>query len=293
METTPTLPVELGPVDAALLRPLFGRAVETRRGLRGLVHDPTAVAMGEGLAYDGDALRHMPGLAGVSLRTRVFDEEVRSFLGAYPRGSVVEIGAGLGTRFERLGRGRAHWLEIDDDEPMSLRRRFLGEDPRRRQLALSPADLSWLDAAADLPRPLCFVAEGSFSKLDPETVKATLWRLRTRFPGSWLVMDTASEALRDLPPTHALATHYPEASDVRWTCDDPHELRAWGLRLHRSRSFFELPPKVEARIPWRFRVLLRWFPWLVRDALDGYRINLFVLGAGGEGEAGERREESW
>jgi O-methyltransferase involved in polyketide biosynthesis len=39
----------------------------------------------------------------IILRTAIFDMWVRSFVAAHPNGTVVEIGTGLNTRFERAG----------------------------------------------------------------------------------------------------------------------------------------------------------------------------------------------
>lgn len=43
------------------------------------------------------------------LRTVLFDRWVADFLAAHPDGTVVEIGTGLNTRYERLDNGRGRW----------------------------------------------------------------------------------------------------------------------------------------------------------------------------------------
>jgi O-methyltransferase involved in polyketide biosynthesis len=40
-----------------------------------------------------------------TLRTAMFDEWIKDLLSRHPEGTVVEIGAGLNTRFERLDNG--------------------------------------------------------------------------------------------------------------------------------------------------------------------------------------------
>ncbi len=52
------------------------------------------------------------GLVGV-IRTAVFDVWVRDFLAEHPGGTVVELGTGLNTRFERVDNGTVHWIDLD------------------------------------------------------------------------------------------------------------------------------------------------------------------------------------
>lgn len=113
---------ELGAVQETLLIPLLGRAEETRRG--GLINDPKSLEIVEALDYDFSKWRGIRSLVGASIRARLFDEEVRLFLEAHPGGTVVEIGAGLNTRYERLDNGQAQWIEIDLPDSMALRSGF-------------------------------------------------------------------------------------------------------------------------------------------------------------------------
>lgn len=46
-------------------------------------------------------------LAAATLRTRMFDEDVQAFLAEHPDGTIVELGCGLNTRFERIDNGLA------------------------------------------------------------------------------------------------------------------------------------------------------------------------------------------
>ena len=85
------LAVDLGPVQETLLIPLLGRA-EATQAQGGLLHDPKAVEIVQALDYDFDKWRGGPSLLGTVLRTRLFDEQVKTFLAQHPRGTVVEIG---------------------------------------------------------------------------------------------------------------------------------------------------------------------------------------------------------
>jgi O-methyltransferase involved in polyketide biosynthesis len=57
---------------------------------------------------------------------------------------VVEIGAGLNTRFERLDNSRVHWFHLDLPEAVRLRRGFFTDTGRRTTLAGSVLKPNWM-----------------------------------------------------------------------------------------------------------------------------------------------------
>ena len=77
--------------------------------------------------YDFARFDNLPSLMGTVLRTALFDDWVRAFLSGNPSGTVVEIGTGLNTRFERADNGRARWFDLDLTDVITLRRWFFAE----------------------------------------------------------------------------------------------------------------------------------------------------------------------
>lgn len=121
--------VKLGPAQETLLIPLYGRAMEMRNR-RPWMRDERAVELVDSIDYDFSKFKK-GSLIGSVLRGAIFDDWVGEFLREHPGGSVIEIGAGLNTRYERLDNGTAKWLEIDLPDAMDLRRRFFEETERR------------------------------------------------------------------------------------------------------------------------------------------------------------------
>src|SRR5688500_4885880 len=119
---TDKLGVVLEGAQETLLVPLYGRATMTRQG-SDLIHDPKAIEMVEAIDYDFARFDGSMSLIGSVLRTRIFDRWLTRWLDAHPTGTVVEIGAGLNTRFERVDNGTARWIELDLPEVVELRRR--------------------------------------------------------------------------------------------------------------------------------------------------------------------------
>lgn len=120
------LVVDLGPVQQTLLIPLLGRAVESRKPA-GLLKDRKAEAIVDALDYDFAKWRGGASLVGATLRTVLFDRAIEKF--ARDAATIVEIGCGLNTRFDRLDDGERQWLEFDLPDSIALRRRFGGTAP--------------------------------------------------------------------------------------------------------------------------------------------------------------------
>lgn len=276
MNPSRNVKVELGPVQETLLIPLLGRAEQTTKK-RGMIHDPKAVEIVSQLDYDFDKWKGIPSLLGASIRTRIFDEEVKAFLQEHPDGTVVEIGAGLNTRYERLDNGKARWFELDLPDSMVLRRRFFEDTDRRTMLDASALETDWYDTVAAPGGSLCFVSEAVLIYLDAPDLEGMFRRQAACFPGAWFITDTICGAMVDNQHKHDAMSKMPQNSWFRWKCDDPATLSEWGLKLQESMSFLDAPSDVVADMPTLFRLVTRYAPWLLRRKIDGYRINRFVL----------------
>ena len=150
--------VALGPVQETLLIPLLGRAAETQKA-NGLIQDDKAVEIVAALDYDFSKWQKSKTLAAATLRTRMVDQDVQAFLADHPTGTVVEIGCGLNTRFERLDNGQARWFDLDLPDSLALRRRFFQDEPRRIMLEASVLDTDWMETVAATGGPWCFISE--------------------------------------------------------------------------------------------------------------------------------------
>jgi len=243
---------DLGTVQRTLFFPLLARARETVRR-RPLLRDPTAVELVH--AIDFDYARYSAPLAGrvVVLRTLTFDWWVRQFLAGYPGGTVVELGTGLNTRFERTDNGSVRWIDLDLPDTVALRRRYFADTGRRRLVAASLLDEGWLDEVAASPGPYFFVAEGVLTYLTEAEATGALARIAARFPGARLAFDTSTA--RSLANEHKMAAKR-DIARWQWACDDPRTLEPLGLRLLDTATVTRPVAGVRAELPLRTRLLL-------------------------------------
>lgn len=274
--------VELGPVPETLLIPLYARAVESARR-DPLLRDPTAAEIVATLDYDFEKFDRKPTLFGACLRAARFDDWVRRFLQQHPAGTVVEVGAGLDTRFERVDNGRVRWFDLDLPEAIALRHRFFADGPRRTTIAASVLDESWIETIKrDSTGPYFFVAEAVLIYLTEPQVKATLALAARHFPGSWFAFDTGGRAMVDRQDKHDVMRFM--QARFAWACDDPREIERWhpAYRLEEMRVLMDLTPAERRHLPPRLRLaypILRLLPPL-RRMIRAYRLNRFRLGAG-------------
>jgi O-methyltransferase involved in polyketide biosynthesis len=243
---------ELGLVQQTLFFPLVARARETERK-RPLLLDPKAAELMRRIDFNAATFDQGVAATLVVLRTMIFDWWVCQFLAGHPGGTVVELGTGLNTRFERTDNGSVHWIDLDLPDTIALRRRFFDDTGRRRMLAASLLDEDWLTAVERLPGPYFFVSDGVLTYLREDEVTAFLARIAARFPGAMLAFDTYPRATLELE--HKMAAKRGIAR-WQWACDDPRTLERFGLRLLESATATRPPAGLRARLPARYRALL-------------------------------------
>ena len=205
--TTDREQVELGQVQETLFIPLVGRAEETGRR-RPILRDPKAIEILESVTFDRARYNRTGGWTTV-IRTSCFDQWVRQFLAEHPHGTVVELGTGLNTRFERVDNGTVHWVDLDLPDTIALRRRFFADTDRRRMVAGSLTDDNadvdnadvdnagdgWLSVVREMPEPYFFVADGVLAYLTEAEVMRTLAGLAEHFPGALIALDSYSRQM--------------------------------------------------------------------------------------------------
>jgi O-methyltransferase involved in polyketide biosynthesis len=242
----------LGAVQETLFIPLAGRARETRKK-RPVLRDPKAAEMVASIDYD--AAKYGRGAGGLVtvLRSAIFDSWVRAFLDTHPAGTVVEIGTGLNTRFERVDNGAVHWLDLDLPDTIELRRSFFADTSRRRMVTASALDEAWLQLVAESPGPYFFVTEGVLVYLPEVGVTRTLARIAERFPGAFVALDTYSQRMYE--QQHRLAAKR-NIARWAWACDDPRSLERLGLRMAESSTITRPPRALRRQLPARYRYLL-------------------------------------
>jgi O-methyltransferase involved in polyketide biosynthesis len=167
---------------------------------------------------------------GTAVRARLYDRLTADFLASHPRGWVVELGAGLSTRYYRLGRPSTPWIELDLPPAIELRRTFETETAVHRCLPCSMLNPAWpARLPPHVPQDLLLLAEGVLFFLDPAEIRALFALLGRHFPGATVALDYLTP--RFSPKARALFASVD--APMRWLVTDAAaELAALGLYVH-------------------------------------------------------------
>jgi O-methyltransferase involved in polyketide biosynthesis len=260
-----------------LLIPLWARAVEASRP-DPILHDAKAVEIIASLDYDfGKFAGGRASQTSCCLRAAITDGWVRQFLQEHPDGTVVEIGAGLDTRFERLDNGRVRWFDLDLPEAMEVRRRFFAESDRRKFLAQSVFDTDWIDVVRRAsPGAAMFIGEGVLYYFDESRIKELFALLAKHFPGCLVAFDSHT------PVSLAYSNRCDPIRRMRarmvWAIRDIEEIATWapGYKVVESVPLWDAPEyaKYARRLPWTLRLVNAIWP----PSRRMFRIDLVRLG---------------
>lgn len=213
---------KLPELSRTMLIPLAVRAGEAARKHPVVSDAKAAEILGKldtsGLIVDGGGI----STHGILARTAVLDEEIGRLLAERPEAAVVNLGAGLDTRFFRLDNGKVRWYELDLPEVISLRRRLLPETERCRYLAGSVLDREWTEKI-DMreEEPVTFLAEGLLMYFPEEKVREVLEILTGSFPNGDLFFDAV----------HSSFIGKRISSDFLWGIDEVREVERLNSRV--------------------------------------------------------------
>ena len=259
--------------------PLSARAVWTKKA-PGLLSDPKAVEVVEALDYDFSQFRtSFQTQIGCVLRTLQYDAWVRDFLTRHPTGTVVEIGAGLNSRFERTDNGTAQFIELDLPDAMALRRRFFAETDRRSQLAGSVLEDDWLAPVQATGGPYLFVIEGVLMYFAEADVRRLLTRLSAGFPGAQLAFDALTH--RGVAEQHRMTAMKNLDAKFDWGIDEIRSLETWGdgITCLDAVNLRTIALRNKHRLPWMLLLIAAGMATVKRKSVEDYWMALFQLSA--------------
>jgi O-methyltransferase involved in polyketide biosynthesis len=185
-----------------MLITLYARAQESLSE-NPIIKDPKAVEMIEIIKKEitgSDNLIHKKILKGsynpklavtMALRSRRFDQYVLDFLSKYPQGTVINLGCGLDTRFNRIDNGTLIWYDIDFPEVIELRKQFMKENSRHIFIGNSILSRDWI-SKVKTGGPYLILAEGVFMYLTETDVKELFSRIQIELDHAEIVCEVTN-----------------------------------------------------------------------------------------------------
>jgi O-methyltransferase involved in polyketide biosynthesis len=228
--------VDLGIIQETLLIPLWARAAELQQQ-NPIIIDPKSAEILESIDYNFDKFAtSQDSQVGCCIRGMILDNWVRNYLEKYPQGTVIEIGAGLNTRFERVNNGKVRWFDLDLPDSMAVRQQFFQETENRRFITASALDTDWIAEVKSVGnQPFMFVAEGVLMYLSEAQVKELFANLLEHFPNCWFAFDSMSPFMVKNQKHHDSIKYTSAKFD--WGIADINLIKKWNNRYQINEVF--------------------------------------------------------
>ena len=185
--------IKLGSVQKTLLLPLWGRAIETQKQ-KPLLVDDKAVSIINSIDYDFTLISKNIGKStqySWIARSIFFDKKIKAFMDVYPEATIINIGCGLDTTFDRIDNGKIHWIDLDLPDTIELRKKYISESNRRHFVAQSVFNKSWYDTIEQKNNVMLLIA-GVLYYFDENDVKKLFYDFHAFLPGAEVIFDYAS-----------------------------------------------------------------------------------------------------
>jgi len=258
---------ELTGIPETMLWTLHNRASEAVRP-DGFIRDQEAARIYASIDYDYRRSFGRPD-GSHATRSAMFDEVVGDWMKHHPGGTVVELGCGLETQFQRIDDGRVRWLCVDVPEAIAVRERFLAPSERCRFVPKSALDLSWMESV-EPSEPLFVTAQGLFMYFEEAEVKRLLTAILERFPDVELMFDVIPRWLSRKSMAGLQKTRHYRVPKMPWGIGQGELeplLRSWSPRIGSVRL---MPYRRFRLFPWslfplmaRIPGLREGMPWIV------------------------------
>ncbi len=232
-------------IPETMLITLWAKREESKRK-NGLFQDPKVEEIFEILQKEYDFsifTKATKSQLGVAVRTFVMDEVVRDFVASRSRPVVVNLGAGLDTRYLRLGESKIEkWYDLDLPEAIALRRRFLPENEKNLFIEASMFDTSWMGGVEGDGKNVLILAEGLLMYFPEEELRPFFNALIERFPGGAMVFDTVPPFIVGREKMHDSVKLMEKRVPFRWGVQYPEkELESWNpsLRFTKKWNYYD------------------------------------------------------
>ena len=251
-----TLRPTFTPVEASLYLTLCGRALDSRSP-HPFLGDGRADAVVRAVGYDCSQLPlAASSVAGIALRAKYLDRIVRRFVDRFPSAVVLDLGAGLDTRYFRIDPPpTVDWYDIDLPAVVAARRAVLPDRSGVHAVAADLTDPQWLDQVPT-DRPAVIVADGLVAFLEQDALVTLLNRLTDHLPAGELAFNGYTRfhvwALKRYGGTRSIADVV-----VNPGFDDPRDPESWDHRLTLVEELFLTRVPEVAQFPPGVRMITR------------------------------------
>lgn len=224
------LKTQLDGVSETLLIPLWARATETGRESP-IIEDDIAVKVLDKIDYDFDKFSSAwMSQVGVAIRTMLLDKAAAEFIARNPGAVIINIGAGMDTRYFRLNNGKIRWYDLDLEEPIRFRNHFFKESINYKMISKSVFNSSWINDIDAADYPVLIIAEGILMYFEESSVRDLMGGLAKAFPGAEMLLEIMTPTLVEQSSRHETVKHM--NAEFKWGVKSGKELENYSPGIH-------------------------------------------------------------
>lgn len=249
-------------LSETLLIPLWAKGVEYGRA-DALLEDAQAKRMMDAIDYDFSQYNKVTmSQIGCCVRAKIIDDMTMRFLEEHPDALVVQLGAGLDARYERLGKPQTDWYDLDLPEVIALRRQLLPENGNH-YLEQSLFDEAWMEMAGSQNRPVLLIIEGVLMYFPQKKIEAFMAAVAWHCRQVSVIFDIVPTFLVGKAKQHdALKKMKEAAPEFMWSASRA-QIAQWHPGWHIAEEAY-LSDHSKKRFPWPYRLLMH-IPWIYRN----------------------------
>jgi O-methyltransferase involved in polyketide biosynthesis len=192
--------------------------------------DQKAKEIIDNIDYDFSRFEKWEKLIRITIpKTDIVDIKASSFIKKHPYGVIINIGAGLDTRFFRLDNGTIIWYEIDIKDAIELRKQFFQETKRYKFITASVADDRWVDQIKEEDKPILFIADSVLMFIEEKDVKHFFSLIIENFLQAEIVFEIIGPLIKKIKLPLIQATK--GKPSFKWLIWNIHDLEEWDHRL--------------------------------------------------------------
>ncbi len=225
--------VELGDIQKTLFMPVWARAVETKKE-NPVLADKTALEIIDNVDFDFSQMTdNLPEISQIAwiARCKRYDLTVNNFINCHPNGTIVNIGCGLDTSYERIISNSIQWYDLDLPDVIELKKKFQNETEKRRFISGSFLDTSWFDKIAINDRIL-FISAGVFVYFEESEIRNFIIRVADRFGDSEMFFDVTSPKGLEIANQIIQKSGLDSRSFFKWALTDKSIIPSWDKRIN-------------------------------------------------------------
>lgn len=230
---------KLSGIPETMLIPLWAKATETEQG-GGLLCDKCAMQMKSQIDYNFSKFKKSTmSRVGCCVRGALIDEETCNFIGDNPNAVVIQLGAGLDARYQRIGMPKVTcWYDLDLKQGIEFREQLLPHTDNNVYLAQSMFDYSWIDRVKSHDAPVLIIIEGVLMYFNAKDVQDFFMELCTRFERATVLMDILAYVALKHARHHETLKKIDNCPEFKWSILDSNEMEAWHPKLHLGAEYY-------------------------------------------------------